>query len=60
MIIWKISLREPNNKNTVWADIHIKARNITEAITKGEKVGTKKYGIKLVACAAIETDLEIL
>lgn len=60
MIIWKVSLREPNNKYTIWADVHVKARNITDAASKGEKAGFKKFGIKLIACAVKETDLEIL
>lgn len=60
MIIWKVAVRELKSKGTIWGDVHVKAKTISEAISKGEKAAKKKWGINLIACQVLETDLEIL
>ncbi len=59
-MIYEVNLREPQSPNSVWCAVHVKAKSLSEAITKAEKLGSKLHGIPLVVCGIRETTIQLV
>jgi hypothetical protein len=59
-MIYKVDLREPNSPNSVWCTVHVKAKSLSDAITKAEKLGSKLHGMPLIVCGICETLIQLV